>query len=56
MAPEGYVVDGVVQALGDNAVLSDVRDRAVQAYAKWQRLAPPVASSMFAQAPRASGP
>jgi hypothetical protein len=48
MAPEGYVIDGIAQALGDNAALPDVRDRAVQAYANWQRLSNGVASTIFA--------
>jgi hypothetical protein len=48
MAPEGYVVDAIVQALGDNAALPAIRARTVDAYAKWQRLSTGVASSIFA--------
>ena len=48
MAPEGYVLDAVVKALGDNASDHEVRARAVRAYAKWQRLRYGTASSIFA--------
>ncbi len=58
MAPEGYVVDAAVKALGDNATSREVRDGVVRAYAKWQRLSFGRASPMFSPAsasrPRAS--
>jgi hypothetical protein len=34
MAPEGYVVDAIVTALGDGAPVAEVRSRAVDAYAR----------------------
>jgi hypothetical protein len=49
MAPEGYVIDGIARALGDNAALPKVRDHAIKAYAKWQRLSDGVASGIFAR-------
>jgi len=51
MAPEGYVVDAITRALGDNVPRAEVRARAVSAYAKWQRLSPGVASTIFAKLP-----
>jgi hypothetical protein len=48
MAPEGYVVDAVVKGLGDNESIAGVRQRAVAAYAKWQRLSAGQASVIFA--------
>jgi hypothetical protein len=52
MAPEGYVVEAVARALGDNLPRADVRGRAVAAYAAWQRLSPGRASQLFAPGPR----
>ncbi len=48
MAPEGYVVDAVTQALGDNESARGARARAVAAYASWQRLSPQQVSPIFA--------
>jgi hypothetical protein len=50
MAPEGYVVEAAVRALGDNRSAPSVRDDTVRAYAKWQRLSFGVASAMFSRA------
>ncbi len=50
MAPEGYVVDALVRALGDAASLDEVRSRTIDAYATWQRLERRAASSVFAAA------
>jgi hypothetical protein len=48
MAPEGYVVDAVARALGDNAPRVQVRSRAVEAYAQWQRMPAASARAIFA--------
>jgi hypothetical protein len=56
MAPEGYVVDAITRALGDNLPRAEVRARAVEAYARWQRLSLPAASSIFAKAPPPRSP
>jgi hypothetical protein len=48
MAPEGYVLDAITKALGENAPREDVRRRAVDAYAKWQSISTAAASSIFA--------
>ena len=50
MAPEGYVVDAIARALGDNAPLAGVRARAIEAYAAWQRLPAREAARTFAKA------
>jgi hypothetical protein len=50
MAPEGYVLDALTRALGEDAPRAEVRARAVDAYAKWQRLSTGVASGIFAPA------
>ncbi len=49
MAPEGYVLDAVVRAIGDRAPKAQIRASAVRAYAKWQKLSEPVASTIFAK-------
>ncbi len=51
MAPEGYVLDAITKALGEDAPREDVRRRAVEAYARWQRISPAAASSIFAPGP-----
>jgi hypothetical protein len=51
MAPEGYVLDAITKALGEDAPREDVRRRAVEAYARWQRISPAAASSIFAPRP-----
>jgi hypothetical protein len=47
MAPEGYVVDAVVQGLGERASPKDLRRRAISAYAKFQRIEEKVAGRIF---------
>ena len=49
MAPEGYVLDAVVTAIGENAPPPTIRDRAVAAYAKWQKLTRGAAGTIFAK-------
>ncbi|MRG98374.1 hypothetical protein [Polyangium spumosum] len=49
MAPEGYVLDAVVTAIGENATPTVIRDRAVAAYARWQKLSRGAAGSIFAK-------
>ncbi len=48
MAPEGYVLEAVVGAIGENASAAEARNRAVAAYARWQRLSPGAAGWIFA--------
>lgn len=48
MAPEGYVVEAITDALARNEGAAAVRRRAVQAYARWQSITPAVAGSIFA--------
>jgi hypothetical protein len=50
MAPEGYVLDAITKALGENAPRDHVRRRAIEAYAKWQSISTAEASSIFAPA------
>jgi hypothetical protein len=49
MAPEGYLVDAIARGLGENLGPAELRKRAVAAYAKWQRLTPKQAGSVFAK-------
>jgi hypothetical protein len=49
MAPEGYVVDAVLRALGDNATHTMLRKRVVGAYARWQQIPEQRASLIFAR-------
>lgn len=49
MAPEGYVIEALVRALGDHVSESMLRQRVVSAYAKWQRIPERIASSIFAR-------
>lgn len=48
MAPEGYVLDAVLQGLAANEPAPLIRGRAVAAYAKWQKLSPGQAGVIFA--------
>jgi hypothetical protein len=48
MAPEGYVVDAVLRAMGDNATPGEIRRRTIAAYAKWQRISYGEAARVFA--------
>jgi hypothetical protein len=47
MAPEGYVVEATVRALGANRPLGQVRGAAVDAYARWQRISVAAAGHLF---------
>lgn len=49
MAPEGYVLDAVVRAIGARAPQDQIRAAAVHAYAKWQKLSESVAGTIFAK-------
>ena len=49
MAPEGYVIEALVRALGDRVTESMLRQRVVAAYAKWQRIPERTASLIFAR-------
>ncbi len=49
MAPEGYVVEAVALGLGAAEPRSELRRRAVAAYAKWQNLEEKTAGSIFAK-------
>lgn len=49
MAPEGYVIEAAVRALGANKDPAGVRAEVVSAYAKWQRIPLGTASWMFAR-------
>ncbi len=49
MAPEGYVLDAVVRAIGENAPPMQIRASAVKAYAQWQKLSAGAAGSIFAK-------
>jgi hypothetical protein len=49
MAPEGYVLDAVVRAIGERAAPAQIRASAVKAYAKWQNLSESVAGTIFAK-------
>lgn len=49
MAPEAYLIDAIARGIGDNASPSELRSSAVAAYAKWQKLTPRQASSVFAR-------
>ncbi len=49
MAPEGYVLDAVVRALGDNATEVQLRRRVVSTYAKWQKLTYGTSSAIFSR-------
>jgi hypothetical protein len=51
VAPEGYVLDAVVDGLARNEAAASIRQRAVRAYAHWQHLEPKVAGTIFAPAP-----
>jgi hypothetical protein len=49
MAPEGYLLEAVLTGLGDNESRSALRRRAVDAYARWQRLSTGQAQAIFAR-------
>jgi hypothetical protein len=49
MAPEGYVVEAVALGLGAAEPRTELRRRAVAAYAKWQKIEEKTAGSIFAK-------
>jgi hypothetical protein len=49
VAPEGYAIEALVNALGENLSGRDIRTRVVRAYARWQRLSEATASTIFAR-------
>lgn len=50
MAPEGYVLHAVLTGIGDGASNKEIRQRTVQAYAKWSKLPLGQASWIFSRA------
>jgi hypothetical protein len=50
MAPEGYVLYAVLSGIGDGLSQKDIRQRTVQAYAKWSKLPLGQASWIFSRA------
>ncbi|MFT3770741.1 MAG: hypothetical protein QM820_35405 [Minicystis sp.] len=49
MAPEGYLIDAIARGIGEKLDPAELRKRAVAAYAKWQKLTPRQAGSVFAK-------
>ncbi|APR78642.1 Hypothetical protein A7982_03989 [Minicystis rosea] len=49
MAPEGYLIDAIARGIGERLDPAELRRRAVAAYAKWQKLTPRQAGSVFAK-------
>ena len=49
MAPEGYLIDAIAQGIGEKLAPAELRKRAVATYAKWQKLTPRQAGSVFAK-------
>jgi hypothetical protein len=47
VAPEAYLIDAVLHALGDGKAGAGVREAAVQTYVQWQKLTHGTAASMF---------
>ena len=47
MAPEGYVIAAMANALGDNDSRRAVRQRVVRTYGRWQRLSDRTAATIF---------
>ena len=47
MAPEGYVVEAIVDAVAANADRPSIKRRAIAAYAKWQKIEEQVAATIF---------
>jgi hypothetical protein len=47
MAPEGYVLEAVLSAVGDGVPKKEIRRRAVAAYAKWSKLSDGAAGWIF---------
>lgn len=49
MAPEGYIIEALARGLGDHVTVGELRDRVVQAYARWQRIPERTARTIFAR-------
>ena len=49
MAPEGYVIEALTRALGDNLSRQAVRAQVVRSYASWQRISVGSAGRVFAE-------
>lgn len=49
MAPEGYVLDAVVRAMGAHSNTHQIRLAAIAAYAKWQKITHSAAGTIFAK-------
>ena len=49
VAPEGYAIEALLSALGENAAPAGVRARVVRAYARFQRIPERTASTIFSR-------
>lgn len=49
MAPEGYLLEAMVSAISENGSTDRIRDLAVAAYMKWQKLSKKAAGTIFAR-------
>jgi hypothetical protein len=49
MAPEGYIIEAMARGLGDHLNQTELRQRVVAAYARWQRIPERTASTIFAR-------
>jgi len=49
MAPEGYVIDALVRAVGDNATAAGIHRRTVEATAKYQKIPVKTAGRIFTE-------
>lgn len=47
VAPEAYLTDAVLHALGDGREAGGIREQAIGSYVVWQKLSRPTAGSMF---------
>jgi hypothetical protein len=54
IAPEGYALEALVRALGENATRTQARHRVIAAYAKWQRIPVATAARLFSRVPTAT--
>lgn len=52
MAPEGYLIDAVAKGLGENDDATQLRERTIRTYAKWQRISVGQARRTFQAAKR----
>lgn len=56
MAPEGYLVDAVAKGLGENDSATQLRERTIRTYAKWQRISVGQARRTFQAAGKRTTP